>query len=162
MGVSARICTHTPTGPPAHTRWQEHAEVRPLASPSNSPPGSASSSSNSTPPTSVLLRANLLALHPHHALYKLLLHLTCPSQLSIIDEWVALLRRLRAREGRERRAKSGPEGARRRRSDGYYLNKLTTPPWVWVGRTAEASDTSTGKFAVLSKMEKSINIKSIV
>lgn len=43
------------------------------------------------PPPTFHLWANLLTVHPHHTLYKLPLHLTCPGQLSIIDEWVALL-----------------------------------------------------------------------
>lgn len=64
-----------------------------------------------------------LAGHPHHTLYKLPLHLTCPSQLSIIDEWVALRSSETAWGGAgEDRAGLGGERSTAQR---YYLNKLT-------------------------------------
>lgn len=90
------------------------------------PPRDRPPAERSTPPnlSPLLLQANLLAVHPHHTLYKLPLHLTCPDQLSIIDEWVALRGPDTARGGGW-----GGEGVglRARRAHGYYLNELTAP-----------------------------------
>lgn len=87
-------------------------------------PGCVSSNSNSPTPVpplaSPLHRANLPAVHLHRTLYKLPLQLTCPSQLSIIDEWVPLQAWESATGGR------AEPGVRGEQEGCYYSDKLTT------------------------------------
>lgn len=73
-------------------------------------------------------RTNLLALHPAYTLHKLPLHLTCPKQLSIIDEWVALPGSKRKKWGEEE-AHTPPlrEVEFRLRRDITLRNRLDVP-----------------------------------
>lgn len=87
---------------------------------SNWPPGRASLTSNSTPRSFCLSASSscepISRQCPGTTLYKLPLHLTCPGQLSIIDEWVAL-----------RGGGGGPGGEESTEDRYYYLNELTAP-----------------------------------
>lgn len=109
------LCTYPWTH--THTHKQDYVVVHQLAGPSKWPlavrPWVATQLPNLSP-SPLLLRANLLAVHPHHTLYKLPLHLTCPSQLSIIDEWVALPGRERLRGEGKGEERAGLRARRRR------------------------------------------------